>query len=57
MINNTINIITKDKAYIYGFFFGKGTITCDENYKWELTNKDLEQNKLSNVELPIPLYD
>jgi DNA polymerase elongation subunit (family B) len=47
MINNTKNVITMNKAYIYGYFFGKGTITYDDNkYKWELINKDLEQNKL-----------
>ena len=46
MINNITSVINKDKAYIYGFFFGKGTITYDEVNKWELTSKDLEQNKL-----------
>ena len=48
MINNTINVISKDKAYIYGFFFGKGSLKCDCNnkYIWELSNKDIEQNKL-----------
>ena len=46
MINNTMNIITKDKAYIYGYFFGKGSINCNETYKWELTSNNIEQNKL-----------
>jgi len=47
MINNLTAVINKDKAYIYGFFFGKGNITVDgSKSKWELINKDSEQNKL-----------
>ena len=50
MINNTTNVITMDKAYIYGFFFGKGIITYDgSKYKWELNTKDLELNKLLSI--------
>jgi DNA polymerase elongation subunit (family B) len=51
IINNNVSEISKEKAYIYGFFFGDGS--CGKygeknkvKYSWALNNKDIELNKL-----------
>ena len=53
IINNNISTISKEKAYIYGFFFGDGSCTQEDaslgscgKYSWALNNKDTELNKL-----------
>ena len=51
IVNSNISTISKEKAYIYGFFFGDGS--CGKygsknkiKYTWALNNKDVELNKL-----------
>lgn len=57
IVNSNISKISKEKAYIYGFFFGDGLCTqvdaplgsLQENASlrlWALNNKDVELNKL-----------